>query len=391
MIRSRKITKLTSIAKFNWKGCIQYNCKRFCQAGLANVDNSTVLKNLVFDASTTNQSQVSLFVNGVSECMGFSVTKTCLSKLASVIPKLNKEEMYFLDNCVRLNVPQVAHTSLVGFEKPLDHIKHIDKAKKYPSFYLEDLQLINPHILLYGPPGNGKTLFAQYLCCHYKNSCFIECNAFDIDRKYTGQTEKQMQALFSLARKTSNELKHIGYVIIFVDEIDAICVSRDKIGGLNAYYARTVSQFLTQMEGFRKLNDNITIIGVTNRLDMVDPAVVSRFKNTFEITNPDATNRKQFIQTLLKHYQSTYDEQSGIIRNINVKSSDLAKCVTLSVDMSKRDLEKMIKKSWMKMSEDPKFHHDYENKSLCYDLSLLVKLLESNNHLENMKTKENYI
>ncbi len=150
-------------------------------------------------------------------------------------------------------------------------------------------------ILLYGPPGTGKTLIARRIGNMLTNKKPKIINGPEIINKYVGESEKNIRDLFSEARQDAEKDVSDLHVIIF-DEIDAICKTRgsNSQSGVND---NVVNQLLTMIDGYDSL-DNIFIIAMTNRKDLLDPALLraGRLEIHIEIGLPDKFGRLQIFQ-----------------------------------------------------------------------------------------------
>lgn len=165
-----------------------------------------------------------------------------------------------------------------------------------------------PHvkgIMLYGPPGTGKTLIARKLGSLLDARPPKIVNGPEVLDKYVGQSEENIRKLFKeaedewKAKKESSQL----HIIIF-DEIDAICKKRGT-GGLAGTGDQIVNQLLTKLDGVDSL-DNILVIGMTNRLDLIDEALLrpGRFEIRLEISLPDEPARLEIFQIHTKQMSS---------------------------------------------------------------------------------------
>ena len=141
-------------------------------------------------------------------------------------------------------------------------------------------------LLLYGPPGTGKTTIARVLA-HESHCAFLATSPAEINSMWLGESEKAVKRLFDEARAKAP-------AIVFLDEIDALLPSRS--GGVNQYSDKVVNQFLHEMDGLIK-NRRIFVIGATNRLDMLDPALLrgGRLSREIEIPLPDEPARRQLF------------------------------------------------------------------------------------------------
>lgn len=148
---------------------------------------------------------------------------------------------------------------------------------------------IEPHsgILLYGPPGCGKTLIAKVLASESEANMY-SINGPEIMNKYYGETEAKLREIFKEAKDNSPS-------IIFIDEIDAIAPKREEAYG--DVEKRVVAQLLALMDGLTD-RGNVIVLGATNRPDSVDPALrrPGRFDREIEISVPNADGRFEILQ-----------------------------------------------------------------------------------------------
>jgi transitional endoplasmic reticulum ATPase len=142
-------------------------------------------------------------------------------------------------------------------------------------------------VLLHGPPGTGKTLLAKAVA----NECGAEFYSIagpEIMSKYYGESEQRLREIFENARDSSPS-------IIFIDELDSIAPKREEVTG--EVERRVVAQLLTMMDGLEE-RGQVVVIGATNRLDAIDPALrrAGRFDREIEIGVPDARDRLEILQ-----------------------------------------------------------------------------------------------
>ncbi|MEM1688609.1 MAG: CDC48 family AAA ATPase [Candidatus Anstonellales archaeon] len=147
-------------------------------------------------------------------------------------------------------------------------------------------------VLLYGPPGTGKTLLAKAAATE-ANANFIAINGPEVFSKWVGESEKNVREVFKKARQTAP-------CIIFIDEIDAIASTRSS-DEAESVERKVVNALLTEMDGIKN-NRRILIIGATNRIDIIDPALLrpGRFDRKIEIGIP---NREERLEILKIHTQ----------------------------------------------------------------------------------------
>ena len=169
---------------------------------------------------------------------------------------------------------------------------------------------IEPHsgVLLYGPPGCGKTLLAKVLASESDANMF-SINRPEIMNKYYGETEAKLRDIFKEAKENSPS-------IIFIDEIDAIAPKREEAYG--DVEKRVVAQLLALMDGLTD-RGNVIVLGATNRPDSVDPALrrPGRFDREMEISVPNADGRLEVMEI--------HTRGMPIAKDVNLKelSSDL--------------------------------------------------------------------
>ncbi len=147
-------------------------------------------------------------------------------------------------------------------------------------------------ILFYGPPGTGKTLLAKAVAGE-TNSVFLYASGSEFVEKYVGVGAKRVRTLFERAKKEAPS-------IIFIDEIDAIGTKRNLES--NNEKDQTLNQLLVEMDGFNT-NETVIVIGATNRLDLLDEALLrpGRFDRHIFVGNPNMKAREQILEVHTKN------------------------------------------------------------------------------------------
>uniref|UniRef100_A0A0N4ZAI8 microtubule-severing ATPase n=1 Tax=Parastrongyloides trichosuri TaxID=131310 RepID=A0A0N4ZAI8_PARTI len=146
-------------------------------------------------------------------------------------------------------------------------------------------------ILLFGPPGNGKTMLAKAVA-NESNCIFFNISAGDLTSKWVGESEKIITTLFAMARNAKS-------AIIFIDEIDSILCERSSTD--SEVGRRMKTQFLIQFDGCAtEKNDRVLVIAATNRPFELDEAIIRRFPKRIFIGLPDEDARMKFIKNTLE-------------------------------------------------------------------------------------------
>ena len=190
---------------------------------------------------------------------------------------------------VLVEIPNVTWDDVGGLEELKEELK---ETVEWPIKHKEAYDYVDVEapkgILLYGPPGTGKTLIAKALA-KTTESNFISIKGPELLSKWVGESEKGVREIFRKARQAAP-------CIIFFDEIDALAPRRS--GGDSSHVSESVvSQILTEIDGLEELHD-VLIVGATNRLDIVDDALLrpGRFDRIIRIPNPDAKSREKIFK-----------------------------------------------------------------------------------------------
>ncbi len=187
--------------------------------------------------------------------------------------------------------PQETYADIGGLEAQITEIKEaVELPLKRPDLFLR-IGIDPPKgVLLYGPPGTGKTLLAKAVA-HETNANFMRVVGSELVQKYIGEGARLVRELFDLAKKKSP-------TIIFIDEIDAVGASRTEANTSgDREVQRTLMQLLAGMDGFENRGD-VKIIGATNRIDILDRALLrpGRFDRIIEIPLPEVKGRLSILK-----------------------------------------------------------------------------------------------
>jgi transitional endoplasmic reticulum ATPase len=184
--------------------------------------------------------------------------------------------------------PDVTYEDIGGLESELEQVREmIELPMRHPELF-KRLGIDPPKgVLLHGPPGTGKTLIAKAVANEI-DAYFETISGPEIMSKYYGESEEQLREVFDEAEENAP-------AIVFIDELDSIAPKRGEAGG--DVERRVVAQLLSLMDGLESRGD-VVVIGATNRVDAIDPALRrgGRFDREIEIGVPDRDGRKEILQ-----------------------------------------------------------------------------------------------
>ena len=216
-----------------------------------------------------------------------------------VIEKLPKSEA---EELVLEEVPDVSYDHIGGLSREIEQVRDaVELPFLHPQLFSEH-QLSPPKgVLLYGPPGCGKTLIAKavansiakklgHLTGKEVRSFFLHVKGPELLNKYVGESERQVREVFKKAKERAADGNP---VIVFFDEMDALFRTRGS--GISSDIESTiVPQFLSEIDGVERLR-NVIVIGASNRQDLIDPAVLraGRLDVKIRISRPDAAAARE--------------------------------------------------------------------------------------------------
>ena len=223
-----------------------------------------------------------------------NIINNFLKKINNPVPvfaqtKLEKENCTDDHSSIK---PKTTFRDVAGLDEVKEELFEVVDFMKFPEKYIKMGAKIPKGILFYGSPGTGKTLLASAIAGE-TDSSFFNVTGSEFVEKYVGVGAKRVRTLFEKARKEAPS-------IIFIDEIDAIGARRHSES--NNEKDQTLNQLLVEMDGFNK-DDNIIIVGATNRLDLLDEALLrpGRFDRHIRINSPNYNSRYEILKVHTKN------------------------------------------------------------------------------------------
>lgn len=243
------------------------------------------------------------------------------------------------------NIEEVSFDDIIGLQDAKDRLTEavslpMEKPGKMAEFDLEG----RFGILFYGPPGTGKTMMAKAAANEWGSSdSFFHIGGPEIVSKYYGESERQIRDVFEAAEQKAEEEEEPA--VVFIDEIDSVVPRRDRADETER---RIVAQFLSELDGLEDRGD-IVVIGATNLIEVIDPAVrrPGRFDEEIEFSLPDAGERR----SILKVHSKDMPVSSSV---------DFQDIAERTRGWSGADLESIVKKAGLIAAKEdrPEVHHE---------------------------------
>ncbi|MFX0035278.1 MAG: proteasome-activating nucleotidase [Candidatus Hermodarchaeota archaeon] len=227
------------------------------------------------------------------------------------------------------SIPDISYIDVGGLEEQLQEVREtVELPLKKPELF-KRIGIEPPKgVLLYGPPGTGKTLLAKAVA-HETEATFIRIIGSELVQKFIGEGARLVREIFNMAKEKAP-------TILFIDELDAIGSQRLKIATSgDREVQRTLMQLLSELDGFEQRGD-VKIIGATNRVDILDPALLrpGRFDRMIEFPIPGEEARGAIFRI---H-----------IRNLNIgENVDFKRLVSLTEGATGADIKAICTEAGM--------------------------------------------
>jgi len=247
---------------------------------------------------------------------------------------------------------KVTFDDVLGQKEAIEEIREVVDFLKNPDKYKEIGAEIPKGILLFGPPGNGKTLLARAIAGE-AGCTFIHTSASTFVNKYVGTGADNIRKLFDQARSNAP-------AIVFVDEMDAI---GDRGRDENQEYRHTINELLTQLDGFTQ-DDNVVFIAATNFKESIDKALMrpGRIDRFVEVTQPTKSGRRDILTYYFK--KKSFDPSIDMQK----LAEDLSE---RTIGFSGAELKKLANEAALEAVRANNKSIDMKNIEIAYDKILL--------------------
>jgi proteasome regulatory subunit len=239
------------------------------------------------------------------------------------------------------NVPDITYEDVGGLD---DQIMEVRETVELPLLKPELFKRVGidppKGVLLYGPPGTGKTLVAKAVA-HETDATFIRIIGSELVQKFIGEGARLVREIFNLAKQKAP-------TILFIDELDAIGSQRLKIATSgDREVQRTLMQLLSELDGFEQRGD-VKIIGATNRIDILDPALLrpGRFDRMIDFPMPDEVARESIFKIHSRNLNIEGEVNFKVLVNLTegATGADIkAICTEAGMFAIRKDKETIVK------------------------------------------------
>jgi len=221
---------------------------------------------------------------------------------SAIVEILPDSEDPYVKSMEVIERPNVSFNDIGGLGEQIQELKEVVELPLTHPEVFEEIGIEPPKgVLLYGPPGCGKTLLAKAVA-REAGATFISIVGSELVQKFIGEGARIVREVFRLARRKAPS-------IVFIDEIDAIAARRLDVGTSGEREVqRTLMQLLAELDGFKPL-DKVKVIAATNRIDILDPAILrpGRFDRLIEVPLPDYRGRIEIFMVHMRRMKLAED------------------------------------------------------------------------------------
>jgi proteasome-associated ATPase len=296
-----------------------------------------------------------------------------------VVEKLPKSEA---EELVLEEVPDVSYEHIGGLEKEIEQVRDaVELPFLHPELFKEHKLSAPKGVLLYGPPGCGKTLIAKavansiakklgHLTGKEVRSFFLHVKGPELLNKYVGESERQIREVFKKAKERAADGNP---VIVFFDEMDALFRTRGS--GISSDIESTiVPQFLSEIDGMERLQ-NVIVIGASNRQDLIDPAVLrpGRLDVKIKISRPDRHAAKEIFSKYVS--EDLPFAQDELARHNNDRRALVEALVGATVDAmyATSDENKFLEVTYANGEKETLYFKDFASGALIEGIAARAK------------------
>ncbi|MFX1302808.1 MAG: proteasome-activating nucleotidase [Promethearchaeota archaeon] len=243
------------------------------------------------------------------------------------------------------SIPDISYADVGGLEEQMQEVREtVELPLKKPELF-KRIGIEPPKgVLLFGAPGTGKTLLAKAVA-HETEATFIRIIGSELVQKFIGEGARLVREIFNMAKDKAP-------TILFIDELDAIGSQRLKIATSgDREVQRTLMQLLSELDGFEQRGD-VKIIGATNRIDILDPALLrpGRFDRMIEFPIPDEVAREAIfkIHTRNLNFEETLDYKKLVNQTEGATGADIkAICTEAGMFAIRKDADFITNKDFI--------------------------------------------
>jgi len=298
-----------------------------------------------------------------------------------------------VDDLILEEVPNIDYEDIGGLRDQIESIRDaVELPFLHPDLYTEHHLKPPKGILLYGPPGCGKTLIAKAVAnslakkiaerngTEEGRSFFLNIKGPELLNKYVGETERHIRLVFQRAREKASEGTP---VIVFFDEMDSLFRTRGS--GVSSDVENTiVPQLLAEIDGVERL-ENVIVIGASNREDMIDPAILrpGRLDVKIKIARPDAEAAREIFSKYLVPELPIHDDD--IAEHGGDRDSACAAMIQRAVEMiyADSDENRFLEVTYAGGDKEVLYFKDFNSGAMIENIVARAKKASIKNFLES--------